>query len=122
MGMERHSSNTFNAKGGSMSDWATEEAARLSNLDRDTREESQWVCDQIASALRSAFQRGKDEAWTVAMQRLGVYEQLRAKRDPLGNDMHNGYDLANHGVEVMQHFLAALDPAKFAALEQENKD
>jgi hypothetical protein len=49
-----------------MSDWADEEAARLSNLDRDTREESQWVCDQIASALRSAFQRGKVEGMREA--------------------------------------------------------
>jgi hypothetical protein len=60
-----------------MSDWADEEAARLSNLDRDTREESQWVCDQIASALRSAFHRGKveeREACAKVCERVyGVY-------------------------------------------------
>jgi hypothetical protein len=60
-----------------MSDWADEEAARLSNLDRDTREESQWVCDQIASALRSAFQRGKVEAFREAKKIVRVAESQK---------------------------------------------
>jgi hypothetical protein len=87
-----------------MTDWATEEAARLSNLDRDTREESQWVCDQIASALRSAFQRGKVEASREA------YRALEAALDEPSDDW-GGVVSAIYELE-----------ARATALEQENKD
>jgi hypothetical protein len=98
-----------------MSDCADEEAARLSNLDRDTREESQWVCDQIASAIRSAFQRGKVEGMRDAeLLALGMFNEgfsLNCERW----DIHEDYGKGRHDA-------ADLIKARATALEQENKD
>jgi hypothetical protein len=89
-----------------MSDWSDEEAARLSNLDRDTREESQWVCDQIASALRSAFQRGKVEGMRDAVEKIDEYLE----------------GTSTVGKAAMLAAIAANINACATALEQENKD
>jgi diadenosine tetraphosphate (Ap4A) HIT family hydrolase len=97
-------------------DWADEEAARLSNLDRDTREESQWVCDQIASALRSAFQRGKVEGMREAASAVEslpdtiMHIYSRGPTSPPGNQMR----------PTTLNDAAAFIRA--TALEQENKD
>jgi hypothetical protein len=90
-----------------MSDWADEEAARLSNLDRDTREESQWVCDQIASALRSAFQRGKVD---------GLRDAAAMARFRACDDDCNCYSCDE------DRTLCDLIASRATALEQENKD
>jgi hypothetical protein len=100
-----------------MTDWATEEAARLSNLDRDTREESQWVCDQIASALRSAFQRGKVEGMREAAKICeadhGItYERYNGTGNPPIIDWRKSLPQ-----EIAQGIRA-----RASALEQENKD
>jgi hypothetical protein len=109
MGMVWNSSTASNDEDSMSADWADEEAARLSNLDRDTREESQWVCDQIASALRSAFQRGKVEAFREAS--LHMYTSADDPAYPMGS---KGFDYAMR--------TAAEFDCRADALEQENKD
>jgi hypothetical protein len=93
-----------------VSDWADEEAARLSNLDRDTREESQWVCDQIASALRSAFQRGKVEGMREAQAMCAAYKE----RWRTAAGFENEYVAAANIHDKIA--------SRATALEQENKD
>jgi hypothetical protein len=88
-----------------MSDWATEEAERLSNLDRDTREESQWVCDQIASALRSAFHRGKVDGMREA-----------------GGIVTEHYQLLDNESRILLVARQTAINLRATALEQENKD
>jgi hypothetical protein len=116
MGMERNGSTASNDED-SMSDWSDEEAARLSNLDRDTREESQWVCDQIASALRSAFHRGKVEGMRDAAKICEAdngftYERYNGAGNPPIIDWRKSLPQ-----EIAQGIRA-----RATALEQENKD